>query len=91
MAVRILAGPRGAGKTSFLRAYVAGAVDRGRSVGGIVSPVVFENGRRIGYDLIDLRHGRRRQLARAVGSDVANPDVGMFGFDAGAVVEGQRY
>lgn len=88
MGVKILSAAKGEGKTSFLCKCVAFEVDRGRSVGGVASPAVFGNGRRVGYDLIDLRRGSRRLLARAATSNNATPDVGMFGFDEAAVSEG---
>jgi nucleoside-triphosphatase THEP1 len=49
---------------------------------------VFENEQRIGYDLIDLRHGSRRLLARVATSDDVTPTVGVFRFDDSAVAEG---
>ncbi|MBN2562874.1 MAG: DUF2478 domain-containing protein [Phycisphaerae bacterium] len=88
MTLKILSADRGRGKTSFLRRYVADAAGRGRSVGGIASPAVFENGRRIGYDLIDLRRGSQRPLARMVGPGDTPADVGRYRFDEAAVAEG---
>ena len=88
MSIVLVSAPRGAGKTSFIRDYVAQQADRGQSVGGIASPVVFENEQRIGYDLIDLRHGNRRLLARVATFDQVAPTVGVFQFDDAAVTEG---
>ncbi len=90
MGVKILSAGKGEGKTSFLLEYAARKADRGWSVGGIASPAVFENGRRVGYDMIDLRRGSRRLLARVAISSDAACDVGMFRFDEGAVAEGNR-
>ncbi|MCK4660990.1 MAG: DUF2478 domain-containing protein [Phycisphaerae bacterium] len=86
--VSLVSANRGEGKTTFLRAYAARVVDGGRSVGGVACPAVFENDRRIGYDLIDLRSGNRRLLARVVNSPETEPTVGMYRFDATAVAEG---
>jgi nucleoside-triphosphatase THEP1 len=88
MGVTIVSAAKGEGKTSFLREQLARMADSGRSVGGIAAPVVFHNGCRIGYDLIDLRHGSRWSLARTVTSHRAAPDVGMFKFDEAAVSAG---
>jgi nucleoside-triphosphatase THEP1 len=89
MGVMVLSAPQGAGKTSFLRAYAARQADCGRSVGGIASPVVFEKGRRIGYDLIDLRGGSRRPLARIGALCDAVIAVGQYQFDGEAIAEGR--
>ena len=86
MPVTILCGARGTGKTTFLRAQAADAAKRGRSVGGIAAPAVFEGGQRVGYDLIDLACGERRPLARLPVSDSASTTVGTYEFD-GVTVE----
>jgi nucleoside-triphosphatase THEP1 len=49
---------------------------------------VFEGGQRIGYDLIDLRTGTRRTLARVVDEPGAATTVGVYQFDSRAVEEG---
>ena len=69
MGLTLLCAASGMGKTTFLCDQVARLAAQGRSVGGVVSPAVFEQGRRVGYDLLDLRSGVRRPLARAVGVD----------------------
>ncbi len=88
MGVTIFSADRGEGKTTFLLRYAVQKAERGRSVGGIVSPAVFESGQRIGYDLIDLRSGNRRLLARVVTSPGDMPSVGIYRFDDEAVVAG---
>lgn len=88
MPVNIFSAGKGEGKTSFLRRYAAWAVDRGRSVGGVACPAVFEGGQRVGYDLIDLHRDNRRPLARVVTSADITPTVGMYRFDDDAVAEG---
>ena len=88
MRATIISAERGEGKTSFLREYAARAADRGRSAGGVVAPAVFEHGRRIGYDLVDLRRGNRRPLARVVTEPDAEPTVGAYGFEDAAVAAG---
>ena len=91
MGVRILSAGKGEGKTTFLCGYVAEAADRGQSVGGIASPAVFETGRRLGYDLLDLRRGTRRPLARVTTVPGALPTAescGLYEFDAEAVKQG---
>ncbi len=86
--VNLLTAGRGEGKTTFLREYAAGAAACDLSVGGVAAPAVFEDGERVGYDLIDLRAGSRRPLARIGGSHAAHLTVGSYGFDEAAVAEG---
>jgi nucleoside-triphosphatase THEP1 len=59
----LLTGPRGAGKTSWCLDLVAQAQTRKLAVGGLVSPPVFHNGRKIAIDLLDVATGVRRRLA----------------------------
>jgi len=88
MSVSIISARRGEGKTTFLRAYATRAAAEGRLVGGIASPAVFEGDRRIGYDLVDLGHNRRCQLARVVTAENSAPTVGRYHFDDTAVATG---
>lgn len=57
-------------------------------MGGIASPAVFEGGRRIGYDLLDLQTGLRRQLARVDEGSSAATRVGRYAFDDAAIADG---
>lgn len=88
MALTVICASRGQGKTTLLRQYVAEAAKTGRSVGGIATPAVFENGRRIGYDLLDLRCGGQRPLARVVTSPDATPTIGSYRFDDDVLAAG---
>jgi nucleoside-triphosphatase len=57
-------GARGSGKTTALL-HLAGALRAaGLRVGGVVQPVVYEVGERVGYDVLDVASGERRPLAR---------------------------
>ena len=84
----LITGSRGEGKTTFVRACIAQLSREGRSVGGILSPAVFDNEQRIGYDLIDLCCGARRELARVSRTRETGPTVGMFQLDEAAIEEG---
>lgn len=88
MPLLIIHGPRGAGKTTYLRRHVGALAAAGKAVGGIASPAVFEGGRRVGYDLLDLRHGARRLLARVVTAPASVPTVGPYRFDDAAIAAG---
>ncbi len=88
MNVTVITGVRGCGKTTLLREYVDAASRSGRTVGGIASPVVCQDGQRQGYDLLDLRRGVRRSLARIVREPAAAPTIGPFRFEQAALDEG---
>ncbi len=88
MSVTIITGERGAGKTGYLSGYVAAAKARGRSVGGVLAPAVFQGGQRSGYDLVDLRTGARWPLARVVRPGSGTALVGVYHFDDTALREG---
>lgn len=60
----ILTGDSGAGKTRWCAALVEAAQQRGLTVGGVISPGVCVDGRRIGIDLQIVETGEARRLAR---------------------------
>ena len=88
MNVKIISAGRGIGKTTFLRRYLSHLATRGRAAGGVISPAVFDGDRRIGYDMIDIRSGTQRELARIAVPGSARPDVGPYSFDKDAVAAG---
>jgi nucleoside-triphosphatase len=90
MQITVLSGPQGSGKTTQLQRLAAAAVLQGRTAGGIVSPAVFEFGRRVGYDVLDLQSGRRRPLARLTSLVSASTKAGAYAFDDAAIAEGSE-
>lgn len=60
----LITGPIGAGKTAFCLAAVDWARTLGWKVAGLVSPPVFESKVKVGIDVVDVRSGERRRLAR---------------------------
>jgi nucleoside-triphosphatase len=86
--MRIVTADRGAGKTTFLLGYMSRVAHSGKSVGGIASPAVIEDGRRVGYDLLDLRSGNRRLLARLGKLGKSCVTIGPYWFDDAALDEG---
>lgn len=87
MPLTIITGARGAGKTALLRARVAACAAVGRTVGGIASLAVFVGGVRTGYDLVNLRTGEQRLLARVVAPG-EKPTIGPYRFDESAIEAG---
>lgn len=90
MSLLVICGPVGAGKTTLLRQQVGVRAAAGQSVGGIASPAVFEDGRRAGYDLIELRTGQRRPLARVAAAPGMTPLIGRYWFDEAAIAAGNE-
>ena len=88
MALIVVCGSRGQGKTTWLREYMADMAQGGRTIGGLAAPAVFIDGRRIGYDVVDFRHGTRRPLAREVTAVHETPTIGAYRFDEAALAEG---
>ena len=88
MSVKILSAGKHQGKTTFLRAYLAQKAHQGRAIGGIVSPAVFENDQCVGYDLIDVRSGTRRPLARLFAFDQSCLAVGKYWLEVNAIKAG---
>ena len=60
----IVTGLSGAGKTTWCKHLTEIARDKGFKVEGILSPGIFENGRKIGIEVLDLSTGERKQLAK---------------------------
>lgn len=56
-------GPRGSGKTTTLMQIVDRLKEHGLTVGGVVQPAVFEEGRRSGYLLREVSSGKDRPFA----------------------------
>jgi nucleoside-triphosphatase len=61
--IHIITGGIGQGKTTLCRRLVAVATKRGWVVKGVLSLPVFEDGRKIGIDLLDVSSGEKRRLA----------------------------
>ncbi len=59
----LVTGPRGAGKTRWCTELVDSASRQGIHVGGVLSPAVFQEGVKVGIDLLDLHSRVRRRLA----------------------------
>lgn len=81
-------GPKHSGKTSAAGDLARRAGGAGSSVAGILAEAVHERGRRIGYDLVDLRTGARVPLARRGGR---GPEaVGAFTFSEAGLAAGAQ-
>jgi nucleoside-triphosphatase THEP1 len=61
--IHIITGGIGQGKTTLCRRLVAAATRQDWDVKGVLSLPVFEDGRKIGIDLVDVSSGEKRRLA----------------------------
>lgn len=72
----VLTGPREAGKTSACHRLATLATARGWTVAGVLSPAVFQGGRKVGISLFDLSSGLSRHFA----SRLQRPDPSGLGY-----------
>lgn len=63
----LLTGPRGCGKTTECLSLLEQARIAGLDVAGLISPAVFEGEQKVGIEVLDIRTGCSRRLARVNG------------------------
>jgi nucleoside-triphosphatase THEP1 len=59
----LVTGESGAGKSSWCQELVRRGREAGLTPVGLISPAVFQDGRKVGIDLIEVETGERRRLA----------------------------
>ncbi|MBN1265553.1 MAG: ATP-binding cassette domain-containing protein [Anaerolineales bacterium] len=84
----VVTGLSGAGKTTWCREMVKHAKAKGLTVGGLLSPAVFEEGRKTGIDLIDLVSGEQRPLAKLRGETVSGVGTAQWDLDPEVIAWG---
>ena len=72
----LLTGNPGVGKTTVLMKTVSALKEKGYCVGGIISREAREGGNRVGFEILDLKSGRRGRLAHV--KQKAGPQVGKY-------------
>ena len=87
----VVTGPTGSGKTTLVTAVVERLRARGVRVAGIVAPGLLADGRRTGFDLVNLATGERAELARER-QDVGGPHArwSRFAFTPEGLALGRR-
>ncbi len=70
----IITGPIHSGKTTGLSALVSSLAERGWRPAGVLSRAVFDDGQRIGYDLVNVATGETMPLIRLVGYEPWQPE-----------------
>lgn len=83
--IRIVTGPRGAGKSGYCQRMAADARQRGWRVAGVLSLAKFEDEQKAGIEVEDLASGERRPLASKRSLFPQGPHLGCWNFDAGAI------
>ncbi len=79
--IMIISGERGCGKTLLCISLKKALLDLGKGVQGVISPGLYQNGRKIGILAEDIDSGMKKQVASYVpGWDEKNP-VKMWKFD----------
>jgi len=77
----LITGSRGSGKTTWCTDLAKRASENDLSQGGFLSPAIFEGGKKIGIDLLDIRTGQQRPLARWRSKNAASILMGDWCFD----------
>ncbi len=58
----LVIGESGSGKTTFCQQVITFARQQGADVRGLLCPARFENGAKVGFDVLDLSSGAQRRL-----------------------------
>jgi nucleoside-triphosphatase len=83
----LLTGPSGSGKTTLCSQLVSSAREAGLLVGGILCPAVFEDGKKVAIDQLDISSGERQRLGvRSYGENT----VGCWQLDERVIARGNQ-
>ncbi len=87
----VITGATGSGKTTLTRAVIERLRSRGVHVAGVLAPGLLTDGRRTGFDLVNLATGERAPLAREQGN-VGGPHArwSRFAFSPEGLALGRR-
>lgn len=85
----LLTAPSGAGKTTFCAELVAQMQATGSSVGGFICPAAFEDGKKIGIDMLNLASGERRRLGMR-SNNKSETTVGCWQLDESVIDWGNQ-
>ncbi len=77
--VAAVVGHKGVGKTATLQKLIASLEEHGYSVGGVIQPGIFDDGKKTGYNLLDPSDNSLRPFAQK--RDKKNPGQMGFAFD----------
>jgi nucleoside-triphosphatase len=86
----LLTGPRGSGKTSWCVRYAAHARKKDLDPGGLLSPALFHDGKKIGIDLLNIATGEQRPLARRCAHPLEGIRLGDWCFNPATLEWGNQ-
>lgn len=86
----LITGEIGSGKTLLCRLLVEAARRAQWRVSGLLSPGRFEGERKVGIDVLDLRRGESRPLARLAAADEGGVRTQKWRFDPRCLAWGNR-
>ena len=88
--ITLLTGEIQSGKTSLCQEVITAARAAGIQLGGLVSPGVFQAGKKTAIDVLDIRSGEKARLAEMAGSSSAGISTRRWAFNAEAVAWGNQ-
>jgi nucleoside-triphosphatase THEP1 len=86
----LLTGPRGSGKSTWCSRLISQAREEDLNPGGLLSPAIFHDGKKIGIDLLDITSGNQRSLARRGVKGSQGIRLGDWCFDAATLAWGNQ-
>jgi len=88
----LISGDSGAGKSTWCLEFLRQARLSGLAPLGLLSPPVYQNGRKVAIDLLAIASGERRRLAELRQADAREPGVSTenWHFDPAALNWGNR-
>jgi nucleoside-triphosphatase THEP1 len=88
--IHILSGEIQSGKTSLCLELVDQARNEGVVIGGLLSPAVFKEGKKVAVDVLDLKSTQRRRLAVSNVDQSSQLTTKRWAFDPTAMEWGNR-
>jgi len=86
----LVVGESGSGKTSFCTAYSNEARQKGWRVGGILCPAVFDGGKKVAIEALDLGGGERKLLATLSPGRINDIVVGIWAIRPETIAWGNK-
>ncbi len=88
--ISLLTGEIASGKTTLCLGLAEAARQQGYQLGGLLSPAVFEDGKKIAIDVLDLKTSRRKRLAELKSSQSSDLETIRWAFQPEAVAWGNQ-
>lgn len=85
----ILTGKIDSGKTSLLDQWIREYRNEDLKVAGILAPAIYAGGKKTGYEIMDIKTGKRRFMAM-ISEEPGEISIGRFNFFPEAIAEATR-